>query len=110
MSKRRLELQELLEKVPGLAYDKTLEGKAVYFQPPSTVFMTYPCIRYSLEDINVRFAGNLPYTLYDRYSLIVIDPDPDSTIRDEVAKLPMCSFDRSYTTNNLNHYVFTIYF
>lgn len=110
MSKQRLELQQLLEGIAGLADDPILGGKAVYFQPPSSVMMHYPCIRYSLDDINVRYADNLPYTLYDRYSAIVIDPDPDSKVRDEVAKLPLCSFDRSYTANNLNHYVFTIYY
>ena len=98
----RLQLQTLLEALLG--------SRNVYFQPPSTVKMKYPCIVYSLSDIDTKFADNIPYSNKRRYQLTAIDPNPDSVIPDKLALLPMCIFDRSYTSDNLNHYVFNIYF
>jgi hypothetical protein len=96
----RLELHTLLTNL----------GVTAYFQPPLGVDMTYPCIVYRLDDIDTKFANNVPYSLRKRYMLTVIDYDPDTTVPDQVAALPSVSFDRFYTTNNLNHYVFRIYF
>lgn len=98
----RLQLQTLLEALLG--------SRNVYFQPPSTVKMKYPCIVYSLSDIDTKFADNIPYSNKRRYQSTAIDPNPDSVIPDKLALLPMCVFDRSYTADNLNHYVFNIYF
>lgn len=98
----RIQLQSLLETL--------LESRNVYFQPPPSVKMKYPCIVYSLSDIDTKFADNNPYSNSRRYQLTAIDPNPDSTIPDKLALLPMCIFDRSYTADNLNHYVFNIYY
>lgn len=96
----RLELHTLLTGIVPNAY----------FQPPSTVDMSYPCIVYQLDEIGTDFANNVPYNLQKGYKVTVIDPDPDTSIPDEIAKLPTASFDRFYVADNLNHYVFTIYF
>lgn len=98
----RIQLQSLLEAL--------LVSRNVYFQPPPSVKMKYPCVVYSLSDIDTKFADNNPYSNSRRYQLTAIDPNPDSIIPDKLAWLPMCIFDRSYTSDNLNHYVFNIYF
>lgn len=90
---------------------KTLLGSSnVYFQPPSTVQMTYPCIVYKRDSADVKFADGLPYSNTIRYQVTVIDRNPDSDIPAKIAGLPMCAFDRFYTANNLNHDVYNIYF
>lgn len=99
---RRLDLQSLLETLLG--------STNVYFQPPNNVQMLYPCIVYKRDDIDTAFADNKPYSLVKRYSLTVIDRDPDSGIHEIVAALPLCLFDRFYTANNLNHDVFVIHY
>lgn len=99
---QRLELQALLEELVG--------SRNVYFQPPPGFEMAYPCIVYTRSRILTRFANNFPYFLRDRYTLTVIDRDPDSVIVGKVARLPMCSYDRPYVADQLNHTVFTIYF
>lgn len=100
MGRHRLELHEILKELcPN-----------VYFQPPSTVKMIYPCIVYERDSARTRFADNLPYRNTKRYSVTVIDRDPDSLIPDRIAALPMCSFNRFFTVNNLNHDVFSLYF
>ena len=82
----------------------------VYFQPPSNIEMAYPCIVYNKSSARTLFADNSPYRHTKRYVVTVIDRDPDSLIPDLVAKLPMCTFDRSFPADNLHHDVFTLFF
>ena len=98
----RLKLQTLLEELLG--------SRNVYYQPPLSVSMKYPAIVYSRYDIRNEFANNSVYAQYPAYQVTVIDKNPDSECVKKVSKLPMCSFDRHYTADNLNHDVFTLYF
>lgn len=82
----------------------------VYFQPPPSVQMKYPCIVYELSYADTQFANDLPYIIRKRYKVTVIDKNPDSEIPDKIARLPMCVFDRTYMTDNLNHFAFNLYF
>ena len=81
----------------------------VYFQAPSNVEMQYPCIRYDIDSDDRQFADNRPYRQDWRYQVMVIDPDPDSVIRDAIAALPMCAFERKYTADDLHHFVFNLF-
>lgn len=98
----RLNLQDLLEKLLG--------SQEVYFQPPESVKMSYPAIRYTLSGINNDFANNQSYRQKRKYELIVMDYNPDGTIFLEVSQLPYCRFIRHYKKDNLNHYVFELYY
>jgi hypothetical protein len=98
----RLELQDLLIEILGT--------DQVYFQPPPTVSMEYPCIVYRRDFELMRFADDNPYSHRKRYLITVIDRDPDSIIPDKIAELPLCSYDRFYTAENLNHDVFKLFF
>ena len=81
----------------------------VYFQPPRNVKMRYPCIRYKLNDVDTAKADNKKYKKMNRYDVILIDEDPISIFVDPILDIEYCSFDRTYSSENLNHYVFTIY-
>lgn len=98
----RLALHTLLKTILG--------SNNVYFQAPANVELKYPCIMYKRERISVKHADNTPYFHKKKYSITVIDSDPDSSIPDQIALLPMCSSDRNFRANNLNHDVFTLYF
>ena len=87
-----------------------LGSKNVYFQPPESVKMQYPAIRYSLSDLENDYANNFVYNQYDRYSVTYIDKNPDNTIVKNISRLPLCQFIRHYTSDNLNHYLFELYF
>ena len=78
------------------------------YQPTENIHLTYPCIIYELSDMPVQHADNYPYYIGHTYELTVIDRDPESRIREEVAKLPRCRFVRSFDNDNLHHYVFRI--
>lgn len=98
----RIELHELL--------CRTLGSRNVYFQPPESVNMKYPAIVYSRDNIRNTFADDTAYLQSDAYRVTVIDKNPDSNIPHRVSMLPMCRFDRHYTSDNLNHDVFVIYY
>lgn len=98
----RLELQKTLESLMG--------NRNVYFQPPASNKMSYPAIRYSLKDIDKKEANDLPYMQTKAYELILIDSNPDSKFVDKLSSMSKCSFDRHYVSDNLHHYVFTLYY
>lgn len=88
-----------------------LETKNAYFNPPESLKMEYPCIRYALAGIDNKYANNKKYKNMKRYEVIVIDRDPDSKIYDKVLEhFTMSNFDRMYTAENLNHFVLTLYY
>lgn len=98
----RLDLHEILCNILG--------SINVYFQPPESIKLEYDCIIYSRKNINNVFADNSIYQQHDLYEVIIIYEDPDSDIPRKLSLLPMCSFDRHYTSDNLNHDVFTLYY
>lgn len=86
-----------------------LGSRNVYFQPPESVKMKYPAIRYSLSNYDANKANNSNYRLLPFYDVILIDPNPDSAFVEKMLQLPYCTFDRAYVSDNLNHFAFTIY-
>lgn len=88
-----------------------LGTEKVYFQPPASVKMSYPCIRYSLSKVHSLKANNRNYKNTKRYEIVVIDYDPDSDIYLKILEhFPMCNFERPYVADNLNHWVLTLYY
>ena len=88
-----------------------LSSRNVYYQPPESLKMVYPCVRYSLGGIDSKRADDGIYNSRNRYELIVIDQNPDSDIPNKILNhFQMCRFDRKYVSNNLNHYVITLYY
>jgi len=102
MANDRLSLHTILTNISGV--------KKAYFQPPSSKILEYPCIVYERSDVDTIFANNKSYRHKNRYLIKIIDSDPDSLIPDQVAKLPMCSFAQHYTSDNLNHTAYNLYY
>lgn len=96
----RTELQSLLEEITD----------HVYFQPPNNYRMQYPCIVYQLDGMATKRADNTLYSNTRQYQVTVIDRNPESDLPDKVIELPLCEFNRFFTADNLNHYVFTLFF
>lgn len=99
----RLELHEELCDLLG--------SRNVYYQPPETIKLKYPCIIYQRNSGDTQFANNEPYTFRVQYSVTIITKDPDSDLIEKMAmRFPMCRMDRHFTTQNLNHDNFMIYY
>lgn len=98
----RLDLQSKLEVLLG--------DRNVYYQPPASLKMKYPAIRYDKSDISSRYANNAKYSNITQYELIVIDNHPDNEVINKILELPLTSYERHYTADNLHHDVITIYY
>lgn len=99
----RLELDDILRHIPGV--------KKVYFQPPSNVKMQYPCIAYKRDGSFDEEADDLKYIHKPRYSLTVIDPNPDSKIADYIlTHFSLCRAERNFVSNNLHHSIIILYY
>ncbi len=82
----------------------------VYFQPPINIRLEYPCIIYKRDFADTKFADDKPYSIKKRYMVMIIDPDPDSEIPEKVASMPLSTFNRFYTADNLNHDIYSVFF
>lgn len=98
----RTNLQATLERILG--------SRNVYYQPPESVKITYPAIVYSRDDVVSQHADDMKYIHTNRYEIIVIDKRPDNEAIDKILELPLSSFNRHYTADNLNHDVLTLYY
>lgn len=99
---RRPEFHKLLVDFLGSGH--------VYFQPPESVKLSYPCIIYSLDNFDVRHANNQLYLGKDRYAVTLISKDPDWDKVRELLGWQYCSFNRHFTVDNLNHWTYEIYY
>ncbi len=100
---RRLQIQTILEEVLG--------SKNVYFQPPASISMKYPCIVYGYDNDSSVHADSVRYLVRDRYSVTLITKDAyPSAILEELESLPYCAFSRKYSSDNLNHFSFNLVF
>jgi hypothetical protein len=97
----RLELHnELLKFLPK-----------VYFQPPSNITMTYPCIIYSKSGKNQTLANDGIYLSKQGYQIMVIDKNPDSIVADNIeSRFQYCTVNQYYTVDNLYHTTLTLYY
>lgn len=99
---RRQELHNKLKEILGSDH--------VYFCPPPSFKLTYPCIIYKPGVSSVLSADNIKYHTKKQYVVTVITYDPDSPIPDRVHEMLYCGMDRIYTSNNLNHFVYRLYY
>ena len=97
----RLELQAMLEELLG--------SRNVYFQPPESLKINYPCIVYSTNRVGNGFGNNDIYKQDFGYQLVLIDPNPDSEIFKKMCSLPKLRFRNFYISENINHFVFETY-
>ena len=104
---KRLRLHDVVASIIGIIEPDG--DRHVYFDPPETVKMRYPCVRYYRKSADARYANNSIYKRMTAYELILIDKRADSEYIDKLLQLPYCSYEYHYRTDNLHHDVFTIY-
>lgn len=87
-----------------------LGNNNVYYNPPSTIKIHYPCIIYKLKDIMTNRASNKVYSLDHVYEVSLIGTKVTDDTKDKLmTNIPYCEFNNSYISDNLYHYVYTIY-
>lgn len=103
----RLKLDEVLASIIGIT--ESDGDRHIYLNPPPSVRMRYPAIKYSLSNIDSKFANDGVYKIAPSYEVILIDRDVDTKYLEPILAIPHCRFNRFYIADGLNHWVFTIY-
>lgn len=99
---KRLELHEILCAALG--------SRNVYYQPPESIKMTYPCIVYEKDSRRNTHADDTPYITKQSYSVTVISKNADFDVSEKIATMPYSSFNRTFKTENLYHDVYQLYY
>lgn len=102
MGRDRMELHDILVSILG--------NENCYYSPPDGFQLSYPCIIYKQDILGSSFADNRRYIKRNRYSITLIDEDPDSKIIESLMELPTAYFESFFTNSNLNHWQLTLYF
>ena len=98
----RLTLHEELVTILG--------SRNVYFQPPESLQLNFPCIIYERYNISNVHADDDVYLQPRQYRVTVVDINPDSDIVTRMSQYKTARFIRHHVVNNLNHDIFNIYY
>lgn len=98
----RLELHQILVSILG--------SNNVYYQPPASVKMKYPCIVYEKQSIRSDFGDDIRYNYKWQYVVTYISKNPDDIIPEKLLLMPYTAFSRQYISDNLYHNSFYVYF
>lgn len=83
----------------------------VYYQPPSTLKMEYPCIVYKRFGKLSKRANNGVYLRDTQYQITLIERDPDSNLADQLEDhFASCVISQNYTVDNLHHTTLNLYY
>lgn len=98
---RRIEFDNLLKTILG--------SDNVYFQPPESKKLDYPCIIYNFAQDDVKYADDEIYSLKHKYSIryIALPKDFDGHMKDRITKILKVPCTQTYASNGLYHCVFT---
>lgn len=93
---RRLKLQGELKALLG--------SSNVYFQPPKSITLKYPCIIYNRIPQHVLRANDRPYVIQQQYQVTYITKNPDDPLITSIIE----AFEdirptRFFITDNLYH-------
>ena len=100
----RLELHSKLVELLGSDH--------VYFQPPESIRMRYPCFVYEREGVDSDLADDKRYLKSVRYEITYITKNPDTNefIDKVLDSFRYISFTRHFISDNLNHEIFELYY
>lgn len=99
----RLKLHEELCELLG--------NRNVYFNPPSSLTLKYPCIVYNRTKPDIKRANDQIYSKTNCYELTVITKNPDDDTYERIMEhFKYADYDRSFSHNNLCHDALRIYY
>lgn len=105
MSRPRINVQRFLETSMELAG----YTPHVYYRPPESIKLVYPCIVYSRNDFDTRYANNRIYKDMAQYTVTVMDKDPESPLVDILRTAEYCRMTSEFTVDNVHHFVFAYF-
>lgn len=102
-------MKQLTQPELNEVFVELLGTRNVYFQPPPSLKMKYPCIVYESQPMTIKQANNRTFTIHDRYRVIVIDQNPSSAIPKKIAEMQGVRAAHPYVSDNLIHWPFDLW-
>lgn len=92
------------------AFVEFLGSNNVYFRPPESAKIKYPCIIFNIRSGDSQYADNKSYIFQRAYDVQIIHKSADTDLIERfIETFPKTRFDRSFKTDNLNHENFVLY-
>lgn len=82
-----------------------LGSENVYYNPPESQKLNFPCIVYNLSYIEQIHADNIKYIDYTTYKITVVSKNPDHPAIRSILDIPMTKFSTNYVKNGFYHCV-----
>lgn len=81
----------------------------IYYQPPTNLTLSYPCIVYTLSDLDPTFANNSPYSIKSVFTITLMRhlTDRSGLYVKNMLKIPYTRFITGFTSDNIVHNQFT---
>ena len=87
--------------------------KNVYYDPPTSIQMKFPCFRFNMNNTDVKFADNFAYLRTKRWTVTYITRDVediDPVVKGMLDTFKYCSQETQFKSDNLQHVVFNLYY
>lgn len=97
---KRIDLQRYLESLVG-------KGR-VYFEPPETLKIQYPCIVYNLSRFDPVSADNLSYTVHQDYDVQYITREPEPDIPLKLAYSKRFRAGQHFVSDGMHHFNYSV--
>lgn len=106
----RVELNDELKALLGTE-DETGLATRVYFQPPESIKLTYPCYVYHRAGNAHLTADNGKYRMTPRYTLTYITYDPDDPLIQQTEEhFQLCRMTGASGSGGVNNYYYDLYY
>lgn len=86
-----------------------LPNVTLYFQPPESIKLEYPCLIYRLDNVFSKNADNVPYIVKNRYSLTLITKKVEEDMYYKLLSLESAKYERLFIADGLYHLIVTIH-
>lgn len=99
---KRVKLHHVLEDL--------ISSRHVYFQPPESVKLEYPCIVYNLAKVPVTHADDKVYLMNPKYVIRYISKGADDVTKLRLVQGLGTPIIQTYAQNGLYHYIYELYY
>ena len=91
-------------------FRNTLGNNNVYFQPPESVKINYPCIIWNLSKTASTYADDRSYIQNPKYVIRYVSTEPDDQMRFTLVDVLGVPIIQVYCKDGLYHYIYELYY
>lgn len=106
---RRLELDKKLRDILESEFGK--DHVHIYFQPPEGQKLIYPCIVYTKDTSDHKYADNKIYHFQQAYQITFMSKDPDNNVVGKIEEaFQYAKYGRNFVADHVNHDIIILYY